>query len=76
MTMPPRKENEDWKDYCFRQKAYISMLEDELINYRKLMINIIQLKTACSDAIRYHRMYVENGEDGQGLHDGDGTPSD
>ena len=25
--IPPKREDEDWKSYCRRQKAYITMLE-------------------------------------------------
>ena len=57
--IPPKRENEDWKSYCFRQKAYITMLEGELEQYREMMEYAKKLERQCRSMREYFDRYVK-----------------
>lgn len=61
--IPPKRENEDWKSYCRRQKAYITMLEGELEQYRELMENVKKLERQCRSMREYFDKYVKEEEE-------------
>ena len=57
--IPPKREDEDWKSYCRRQKAYITMLEGELEQYREMMECAKKLERQCRSMREDFDKYVK-----------------
>ena len=61
--MPPKREDEDYKSYCRRQNAYITMLEGELEQYREMMECAKKLERQCRSMREYFDKYVKEEEE-------------